>query len=179
MITMKDWLEAVQYKITEGDNYGWKCYGDNAHTLSCWNGIHDEGGWSASMIFDTKDQTVYEVDVCDYTNNRAYRLINPAFKKSYLREAKSRLGDNNHDQAWDDVAYVDLEVEEDFLEKATAIIAGEKYDARIQVPVDLTDEEMLMLFKMAHEQDITLNTLVENLLKKYLDIVEKNGHNDL
>ena len=27
MITIKEWMELVDYKITEGGEYGWDCYG--------------------------------------------------------------------------------------------------------------------------------------------------------
>ena len=39
MITMKEWMELVDYKITEGDSYGWSCYGPNSYQLSSWNGV--------------------------------------------------------------------------------------------------------------------------------------------
>lgn len=37
---------------------------------------------------------------------------------------------------------------------------------RENVEVDLTDQEMLDLFKIAHEKDITLNELVDLILRK-------------
>ena len=72
---LKDWMEIVEYRITEGSDYGWQCYGPNVHMLDSWNGEQD--GHSFSVIFDTKNQTVYEVQAHDYTNQRAYRWINP------------------------------------------------------------------------------------------------------
>jgi len=37
------------------------------------------------------------------------------------------------------------------------------------VTVDLTDEQFLILAKMAHEQDITFNQLVCNILRKRME----------
>jgi hypothetical protein len=37
------------------------------------------------------------------------------------------------------------------------------------VPLTLGDDEMFELMKMAHEQDITLNELVERLLRRVID----------
>lgn len=167
MIEMKQFFEAVGYRITEGANYGWNCYGNNSHQLSAWNGVQGDGGWSANIVFSTKSQKVYEVEVCDYTNNRAYRLINPKYKDRHDAEASERgvLGD----QAWDEVDYVDLEVEEDFMEKLEAIVAGEDYDTRVQVPVDFTDEELLKYMKLAHERDMTFNQLVEEALRHAIE----------
>jgi hypothetical protein len=45
-----------------------------------------------------------------------------------------------------------------------AIVTGQNYDTRIEVPLEMSDDEMLRLMTMAHEQDITLNQLVEQIL---------------
>lgn len=37
------------------------------------------------------------------------------------------------------------------------------------VTVNLTDEQFLILAKMAHEQDITFNQLVNNILRKWME----------
>jgi hypothetical protein len=124
-------------------------------------------------VFSTKSQKVYEVEVCDYTNDRAYRLINPKYKKRHDKEATQR--DVAGAAAWDDVDYTDLETEEDFLEKLTAIVAGEEYDTRVSVPVDFTDEELLKYMKLAHERDITFNALVEEALREAIDQARESG----
>jgi hypothetical protein len=165
MITMKEWMELVNYRITEGSDYGWQCYGPNVYQLDSWNGEQD--GHSFTIIFDTRDQTVYEVQAHDYVHNRAYRMINEDYAKKMKKEAKRRDVDRN--EAWDEVNYVDLEVDDDFIQKCLAIREGEDYDARVSVPLTLGDDEMFELMKMAHEQDITLNELVERLLRRVID----------
>jgi hypothetical protein len=162
MITLKEWMEIVNYKITEGSDFGWNCYGNNVHMLDSWNGEQD--GHSFTIIFDTKDQTVYEVQAHDYVHQRAYRMINPDFQKKIKKEARKRDIDNTN--AWDDVNYVDIEVDDDFIQKCLAIREGEDYDTRIQVPVDFSDDELLQYMKMAHERDITFNQLVEEALRE-------------
>ena len=168
MITMKEWMELVNYRITEGSDYCWQCYGTNAYHLDSWNG--DQDGHSFTIIFDTKDQTVYEVQAHDYVHNRAYRMINEDFRKKNKKEAKRRAV--NKDEAWDDVNYVDLDVDDDFIQKCLAIRAGEDYDTRVQVPVDFSDEELLQYMKMAHERDMTFNQFVEEALRHALVEVE-------
>ena len=170
MITMKEWMELVDYRITEGSDYGWQCYGPSAYQLDSWNGLHDDGGFSFCILFDTEDQTVYEVQVHDYTNQRAYRIVNPEFQKKMKKEAKRRNVDRN--QAWDGVDYVDLDVDDDFIQKALAIKSGEDYDTRIVVPVDFSDEDLLQYMKLAHSMDITFNELVERALREAIDAVE-------
>jgi hypothetical protein len=170
MITMKEWMELVDYKITEGGEYGWQCYGPNSYCLDSWNGVHGTGGYSFSIVFSTKSQKVYEVSMCDYTNDRAYRMINPKNQEKHRKEAQSKSVLAN--QAWDDVDYVDLDVIDDFIQKALAIKAGEDYDTRVKVPVDFSDEDLLQYMKMAHERDMTFNEFVEEALRHALAEVE-------
>jgi len=170
MITMKEWMELVDYKITEGDSYGWSCFGPNSYQLSSWNGVHGKGGYSFNIVFSTKSHKVYSVEVCDYTNDRAYRMINPDYVKKHEKEAKNR--DVNMNQAWDDVDYIDLEVDDDFIQKCLAIKDGDDYDTRVSVPVDFSDEELLQYMKMAHERDMTFNAFVEEALRYTLTEVE-------
>ncbi len=164
MITMKEWMELVDYRITEGCDYGWQCYGPNAYQLDSWNG--DQDGHSFCIIFDTKDQTVYEVQAHDYLHQRAYRMINEDYRKKNRKEAKRR--DVNKDEAWDDVNYIDLEVDDDFIQKCLAIREGEDYDTRVEVPLTLPDEQLFDLMKMAHESDMSLNSFVEQILRDQL-----------
>ena len=161
MITIKEWMELVNYRITEGSEFQWQCYGPTAYQLDSWNGDHD--GHSLSIIFDTRDQTVYEVQAHDYLHQRAYRIVNPDFQKKMKKESKRRSVDRN--QAWDEVNYVDLDVDDDFIQKCLAITAGEDYDTRVQVEVDFSDEDLLQYMKLAHERDMTFNELVEEALR--------------
>jgi len=166
MLSMKEWMELVDYKITEGSVYGWSCYGSNAYTLDNWNGVHCTGGHSFSIVFDTETRTVYQVSAYDYTNNRAYRMINSDYAEQHRKEAESRNVLAN--QAWDDVNYVDLEVDDDFFQKALAIQAGKDYDTRVSVPVDFSDEDLLQYMKLAHERDMTFNEFVEEALRQVI-----------
>jgi hypothetical protein len=165
MITVKQWMETVDYRITEGTAYGWQCYGPNAYCLDSWDG--DQDGHSLSITFDQKTQTVYEVQIHDYHNQRAYRMINPDYQAAHRAEADSRTV-YNISEAWEDVDYVDLEVDDDWLAKASAVIAGEAYDTRISVPVDFSDEDLLKYMKLAHERDVTFNQLVETALREVM-----------
>ena len=170
MITMKEWMELVDYRITEGGEYGWQCYGPNAYCLDSWNGVHGVGVYSFSIVFSTKTQKVYEVSMCDYTNDRAYRMIveNKQAKHRKESEHKSVLAN----QAWDDVDYVDLEVVDDFIQKALAIKAGEDYENTVSVPIDLPDDLMMFAFRAAHEADMTLNDWMNQMLRGFVDQVE-------
>jgi hypothetical protein len=164
MITLKDFMQTVDYKITEGSDFCWDCYGSNAYNLSYWN--QDHNGYGLGIIFDTRTHKVYEVQAHDYKHNRAYRLINPDYQAEYDKEAVGRGVQAN--EAWDEVNYIDLETDEDFLDKAKSIMSGEDYDTRIDMPLRLDDDALFELMKKAHEQDITLNQLVEDILRNVI-----------
>ena len=178
MITLQQFMETVNYRITEGSDYGWDCYGDHTHSLSSWNGVHGAGGWSVDIVFDTQTQVVYEASVCDYTQDRAYRIINPTFVESHKKESEMR--GVNLNQAWDETDYIadyiDLEVDGDWLEKAQAIVAGLDYDDRVQMSVDFSDEDLLKYMKAAHQQDVTFNQFVEQAIRTAIQHHQLLGH---
>ena len=98
--------------------------------------------------------------------------MNPDYKDELYIESEERKVDA--DLAWDDVKWVDLETEEDFLEKAAAIFNGETFDTRIQVPIDLDNDTMLQLAMEAHKRDITLNQMVVEILQQVITEHEFN-----
>jgi hypothetical protein len=164
MITIKDFMEAVEYRITEGSEYCWNSFGPNAYRLESWNGEQD--GHTVSILFDTKTQTVYQMEAHDYKAERSYRWTHPDYLTAYRDECKQH---SNNDMAYDDVKFTELDVHEDMLKKANAIVRGEEYDTRVTVPVDLNDDELFTLMKLAHERDVTLNKLIEDILQKVID----------
>jgi hypothetical protein len=174
MITLKEFMEVVDYKITEGSDYCWQCFGPNAYRLDSWN--QDQEGHTVSIVFDTRTHVVYEATAYDYKRNRAYRLINPDFKFAHDDEASGRGVDIN--QAWDDVNYIDLDVDDDFIQKALAIVADEDYDTRVEVPLTLPDDSLFELMKLAHEADMTLNQYVEQILRQAINHEESKKLDD-
>ena len=169
MITIKEWMEIVNFRITEGSEYCWQCFGSYAYALDSWNGDNIKG-YSLTMVFDTRTQVVYQVEVHDYKRERAYSFTNPDFINAYKNEEKAR-GAIDYDYKM-----TELEVIEDWIEKATAIIAGKKYDKRVQVPLNLPDDEMFELMKLAHAEDITLNKMVEKVLKVAIERAENDSN---
>lgn len=159
--------EALDHKITSGSEYGWTCW-DDARYLD-----YESDFAHVSVVYNTRTQTIYQAEVSVKTERwahdmRPYRWLNPLTKEAYMSEANQRGQDPN--QAWDDVAWLDLETEEDFLEKATAIFNGVvDFDTRIQVPLDLEDDLILQLAMEAHKRDITLNKMVELVLQEAID----------
>jgi hypothetical protein len=48
-------------------------------------------------------------------------------------------------------------------------------DNRVEVQIDLPDQELLVLFKLAHEADMTFNNFVEQVLQDYLEQFENDN----
>jgi hypothetical protein len=169
---LKQINEITDHKIVEGSEYGWNCY-PNARYLN-----YESDFAYVSVLYNIETQEIYETDVNIKTVNwfdedkdmRPYRWLNPEYKDDMISEAKSRKV--KWRKAWDDVKWIDLETEEDFLEKAKAIFHGEDFDKRVQVPIELEDDVMLKLCMEAHKRDITLNKMVEEVLREVIETHE-------
>ena len=169
---LKQVNEITNHRITEGSEYCWNCY-PNARYLS-----YESEFAHVSVLYSTETQEIYEADVSIKVDNwfdedkemRPYRWLNPEYKDAMITEAKERKV--KWRKAWDDVKWIDLEVTEDFLEKTKAIFNGESHDKRIQVPIELEDDVMLKLCMEAHKRDITLNQMVEKVLREVIDTHE-------
>jgi hypothetical protein len=170
MLTLPEFFELIEHRVTGGSEFQWQCYGHHAYVIES-DRKANCANYSFSVVFDRDDQVVYEVTVSDYNNRRAYRMINPDFKFGHDDEAAGRNVPAN--QAWDDILYTDLETVEDFVTKARAIIAGKKYDPRISIPLTLPNSEMLALMTMAHERDMTFNDFVTEILEQALADLKK------
>ena len=47
-------------------------------------------------------------------------------------------------------------------------------DGMVEIPLDFSDAELLVLFKQAHEADLTFNQFVERALTEYLEKVQND-----
>lgn len=152
-------IKAFEHKIVGGSGFGWDCLGENARYLD-----FESTFAYGSILYDTDTFVVYEVTVNDKDDKYRYRYIDPNALDKLKSASKKRNIDFN--KAWDNVEWYDLEVADDLLEKANAIFTGKPFDKRVQVPIDLTNDELLHLALEAHKRDITLNQMVENLLNE-------------
>ena len=168
MITLKEFLEIVGHRITEGSEYGWICFGPNAYTLDSWSG-DNVNGYSLHIIFDTRTQEVYQIEAHDFANLRAYSYTNPDFKEVYDAEVKARGGDVDYE----DYKMTVLDDLNDWVAKATAIVAGEDYDTRVTIPLNFSEAELFNMMKMAHAIDLSFNKFVEHILEQAIGKVKE------
>ena len=164
--------EALDHKITGGSEYQWNCYPDGRYLA------YESEYAHVSVLYSTVDQTVYQAEVSVKReawdeDKKPYRWLNPDYKDALYKESEKRQVDT--DIAWYDVKWIDLEMTEDFLEKATAIFNGEEYDTRVKIEFDLDDSSILKLATEAHKRDITLNKMIEIILQEVIDRHRVNG----
>jgi macrodomain Ter protein organizer (MatP/YcbG family) len=164
--------EILDHKITSGSEHQWKCYPDGRYL------DYESDFAHVSVIYNTTNQEIYQADISVKReawdeDKKPYRWIDPDHKDAFYKEAKKRKVDP--DQAWDDVKWIDLEMEEDFLEKAAALFNGEECDTRVKIEFDLDDRSILQLATEAHKRDITLNKMIEIILQEVIDRHRVNG----
>ena len=161
-------MEAIGFRVTESSNYSWDCFPD-AMYYDC---ISDFGAFG--FVFSIKDQTVYEITASSEGSYQhgdfAYRWVNPDFIEAAKAEsARRNLRWEEYSDATD---YVELEDIDDIVEKGKALLAGEKFDTRVVIPIDLPDDILLTLFRRAHELDMTFNAFIEMIIRAELERVE-------
>lgn len=154
---------ALNHKIVGGNEYQWSAWGPNARFLD-----YESDFAHAGVVFDTVTGTVYQAELSIKEemwpeDHAPYRWLNPEYSDAYYQECLSRGID--HQTAWDEVRWIDLEVADDWLEKAGDIFAGADWDTRVQIAVEFSDQELLRYMQLAHERDITFNQLIEDALR--------------
>lgn len=166
-ILFDQFLKAVDYQITEGSVFNWKCF-PNARYLDSSN---DFGVVSA--IFSTVDQCIYQMEVQSENHPNGefhYRWTHPDWTEAHRAEEiyqHKKLGYKS------EFEWTELEDTNDILEKASATLKGEEFDSRISVPLELEDDVVFELMKLAHERDITFNQLMIDILEKEIAKLEK------
>ena len=167
--------EALDHKITGGSEYQWNCYPDGRYL------DYESDFAHVSVLYSTVDQTVYQAEASikreawpkDERYDKPYRWLNPEYKDAFIAESNNRNIDI--DIAWDDIKWIELETDEDFLEKAKSMFNGNYWDTRIQIPINLDDDVIMHLAMDAHKRDITLNKMIEIVLQEMIDRHRVNG----
>ena len=90
MISIKDWLEGVQYRVSDVWDFNWDCFGKNVMGIESDWGCDEGGGRTYTITYDNCTLEVFEV--CSYSQDdeTALRWINPKYKKAYFAEEKRR-----------------------------------------------------------------------------------------
>ena len=96
-----DVITAAEGRVSGGDNFQWKCWGDNARFMEF---ADINGSEFCSVVFDTKTYDVYDIEIFIPDTDICFRWFNPAFINSYINEAKVRNID--YMLAWDSIKFI-------------------------------------------------------------------------
>lgn len=162
---LSDFLELTNNRITGGSEYMWDCYGKNARFID-----FENSDIMISMVYDTKTNKAYEmtVDIEETPDGDcAYRWVDEVYQRPLAREYKARGLDISSER------YTDCSEDVIILTAKNAMKTADTLaDTRVEVPLELSDDEIFRLMKMAHERDITLNQLVDEILRETIDRIE-------
>ena len=149
MIKLTKFLNVIGYEIQDKFFLERSIYNQSSNDLVCEISHGDNRCW-LTCTFDVITQEVLEIVAEDYVNKRNYRWTHEDFRNKQESD-KNCVG----------VTYIELEVAEDILEKADAIVGGYDYDTRVVIPVDMSDEDFMLYATAAHKMDVTLNRFFE------------------
>jgi hypothetical protein len=151
-------LKSIEHNIGEVGNFLWTSLGQ----AKIWDIKNIEGTVIGTFIAN-KDGEVLEVDF-DHTYGEEdifYRWIKPSVKFAYLAEYNEKARSSQK--------FVELEDELDCLEKVNAVVNVKSFDGRVVTPINLSDEDFLLIAKMAHASNITFNDQVNVILQNLVD----------
>lgn len=155
MVTFEQFMKLVKYQV----------FFSNHISDTLMYTYYGEFG-DCTMAFDPKTLAVCVVSVTDHQNKRVYRMFD---------QASNVIRESSDESFASDLYIVDLDDDVDFIEKAHAIIDGEPYDTRVTIALDLPDDEVFELMKMAHERDMTFNQFVVQVMEQAITLAENKS----
>jgi hypothetical protein len=166
MIYLNDFFNLVNFKITGGSEYLWNCFGNNARFLDS-----EQENQDTSCIFDAQTQELYVLHFSHMVKEdtfEAYRWINPKYKEKYIEEHNQRNID--YTLFVDETPYNDFDNINDFIAVVDKFSGFAKYTT---MSIELDDDLILELTKKAMELNLTIDVLVNNILREYIKHLEK------
>jgi hypothetical protein len=153
-------MQVINYQVDDGGKAEWGIFPD-AHYYDHLGEYGSFGITFSTKTLEVLDLTLNSETAYDKNHNPvAYRWINPLYKTAYMAELEGSGCEED---------FVDLDVELDIMEKATAVLANQDFDRRVIIPLELDDDILMALFKEAHKRDITFNQLITEILRKAVE----------
>jgi len=172
MLMFKEILETANFNIVKGSNYTHGCYGPNSRIIRCTtaHGILD-------VVFDSDYQTVYEIFVmsmCD--SNHSYKWIHPSYR--HIQQTSHHWVDAMMDQdapseinTWMlALTSTPVTMWSDIIHQSQLIMNGFDTASQAVFELELNDDEFLKIAFEAHARDVTINTVMLEIIEKNLGI---------
>lgn len=159
---MEAFTKAIDFKITDGSEFLWKCFGPNARFLDS-----SDDHFHVSAVFDTQTQQIYEISISEtYEGELRYRWIDLEYLDAYKEEATQR--NIKWDEFGEDLNWHMTDDFDDIIDKVAKIPKGEEYDPRVVLTLDLDDDVKEMLETAAALRGISIDQFVELALKEVI-----------
>ena len=157
------YMNAIDYKVTDGSEFLWDCFGPNARFLD-----RSDDDYHVSAVFDNRTHQVYEVSISStYDGDVRYRWIDLNFINDYKAEAENK--GTRWDQFCDDMNWHLTDTYEDILDKVECILNGREYDKRVVLSLEFDDDVKEMIQQAADIQGITIDEFIERALKAVIE----------
>lgn len=155
-------VKAANYKIKEGCEFLWDCYGENSRTL-------DFGGDDAesvvSCVFDSGKDIVFQVEIYS-KDGKVYRWVDPEYQETLKNEFQNR--GLSYDYAYDDVMWFDLEHTNDVFIKTKQIIETGICDDKVTILLEIqSQEDYDKLQQLSIQKGINIKDVVAEFLEAH------------
>jgi len=169
MLMFKEILETANFSIVQGSNYTHSCYGPNSRIIRCMtnHGILD-------VVFDSDYQTVYEILVMSkFPKDQNYKWIHPSYRNNQKTthswiDAANSTTDSVVQNVWvHALTSTSVTMWSDIIHKSQLIMNGFDTASQAVFELELNNDEFLKIAFEAHARDVTINTVM-------LEIIEKN-----
>jgi hypothetical protein len=165
LMFVQDFLKLVNYRVTEGQNFGWDCYGKYAYsfTSEISEGGHDI---AISCIFDLTTSVVYEFEVyLSGEDERAYRWISESHIDAYHQEALKR--GVSAEEAYEGMKFNNVDTSHEIYEIAETFCKGRIYEPNVEFTLNLPESMLDKLCELAWENSMTVDELIPSLVETY------------
>jgi hypothetical protein len=127
-MTLHEIMIAAKSRVCGGTEYQWQCYGPDARYIDF---SDTDGTEYSSVVFDTKNQTVYELAVYVPGYDQAFIWRHSDFEQAYISECQTRNIEPNI--AWDNLVYKVVD-QKTILEYVKDV--GETYYDNLPIPAE-------------------------------------------
>jgi hypothetical protein len=166
LVKMKDFLEIGKIEELLINKSNIRFFGMYAYSF-----YYKNNDCLIKVISDIRDSTVYKMIAVDYKKLKGFEWLHPNYEDDYYSLLTSKMVTDEFRLY--NITPIRLIDPCDILEKSKKIINNEEYDDLVTIPIDLTDEELIMLTLEAHKLDVTLNEYVMMFLENYVE--QNNG----
>lgn len=100
---IQNYLEVLDYKISDGSKFLWNCFGENCYILT-WRETEYDWEYTSSVYFDTITKEVYMMELFDEKENKCHYWLNSKFIDAYEQDC-IRRGVSRVPKGYEDLLY--------------------------------------------------------------------------